>query len=264
MEDLVKGLNQKLSETKRILIASHQIASRELEMQGYDFGWLSQYYEFMSFSHLYLNSTTEKSIEYRTVSSIKHQVDNLINDGMPLNKIIVEFPYISPEFNKTLNNGETKFNKVIFFSRICALLSNNDLKWVKSFDKDTEMATARTSDIQQGTEHIEIFENSRAIANKIRAVLKQKVGGIKTGVLYTDDGQGKCGFESDTWDDFKAGKGITLHIPKRNESNFALTRTINEAIEVVLDEIRQEPSQSVRNTAGGVILMSGILTYLLI
>lgn len=257
----MKGLSEKLSESNRILIAHHDIATLTLQNQGYEFTILSKYYDFISFAHQYLVDSMDIAVKLRTISSLKQQVDSLIKDGMPPNKIVVEFSYLSPRF--ITHNGATKFDTLNFFTRVCELLSNDGLKWDKSFDKETAMATAKSKNVEEGKEHVLIFENSRAIVNKVRAVLKQKVAGIKTGILYRDDVLGKCGFESDTWEDFKPSKGVMLSIPKRNNTDFALTRTLSEAIEVTLDEIKQDPSHSTRSTVSAIILVGGILACLM-
>lgn len=56
----------------------------------------------------------------------------------------------------------------------------------------------------------------------------------------TDDFRGDCDREEDTFADFKGIPGVKLQLPVRKESNYPLLRTLNEAIELSLDEIRQE------------------------
>lgn len=87
---------------------------------------------------------------------------------------------------------------------------------------------------------IHVIDSSRSIANKVRFAMKRGLTGVAMDFLDFDDVFGKCGIDNDTFEDFKPIEGVTLKFPKRTDPTFLLLRTVNEAIDVTMDEIKQE------------------------
>jgi hypothetical protein len=60
--------------------------------------------------------------------------------------------------------------------------------------------------------------------------------------IDTDDFQGDCdgSINFDTFSDYRAKPKVKLNIPKTTEKNYPLLRTLNDAIVITLDEMRQE------------------------
>lgn len=60
--------------------------------------------------------------------------------------------------------------------------------------------------------------------------------------IDTDDFSGECddSFYFDTFNDFRAKPKVKLNIPKRVEKNYPLLRTLNDAIVITVDEMKQE------------------------
>lgn len=67
--------------------------------------------------------------------------------------------------------------------------------------------------------------------------------------IDTDDFQGECdnGMNFDTFSDYRPKPKVNLKIPKRTEKNYPLLRTLNEAIEITLDEMTQEINLDISN-----------------
>lgn len=67
--------------------------------------------------------------------------------------------------------------------------------------------------------------------------------------IDTDDFNGECddSINFDTFSDFRSKPKVKLNIPKRTGKNYPLLRTLNEAIEITLDEMTQEISLDISN-----------------
>lgn len=82
-----------------------------------------------------------------------------------------------------------------------------------------------------------ILESSRSIANKVRFAVKRGLAGVAAVHMQFDDYLGVCAKNDDTFVDFQPAESAILNIPQRNDSTFPLLCTINEAIDLTLDEI---------------------------
>lgn len=67
--------------------------------------------------------------------------------------------------------------------------------------------------------------------------------------IDTDDFNGECdnGLNFDTFSDYRPKPKVKLNIPRRTERNYPLLRTLNEAITITLDEIKQEMNLDISN-----------------
>lgn len=68
----------------------------------------------------------------------------------------------------------------------------------------------------------------------------------------TDDFLGECDdkINFDTFNDYRAQPKVKLNIPKRTEKNYPLLRTLNDAIAITLDELKQEEDLIKENEIG--------------
>lgn len=174
-----------------------------------------------------------KYIDYINISDMEI-INRLIESGVSSGKIIF---HIILQGYERLSNDEISFyvDNYKEYNQICQTLSKD--VWKRSYDGSNCIAEKIYKN-----EHLNWiiqYDCSRLIANKIRKAMKQNLAGILISYLSSDDSIGKCGIESDTFDDFNSTDGVTLHLPKRNYTTFSALHTINEAIEITLDEMDQ-------------------------
>lgn len=196
--------------------------------------------DFSAIFHLYPHlKDTKEALKAYSFSNLTESFDDLLRIDTHLQteryKIVVGFEFDAPEF--ITSNDDTKFNGFVDYNTICGLLSNEN--WQKSFDGESGLAIAKCKKDEEGEEISIVFESSRSIVNAMKYALSRDFGGAMTGLLQKDNVQGK-GFDADTWDDFEPGAGIQLNIPQRNDPTFSLLKTINDAIDVTLDESYQQ------------------------
>lgn len=174
-----------------------------------------------------------KYIDYIQISDMEI-INKLIESGVSPEKVIF---HIFLQGFERLSNDKISFyvENIKDYNEICYTLSKDI--WKRSYDGSNCIAEKKYEN-----EHLNWiikYDCSRLIANKIRQSMKQNLAGILISYLSSDDFVGKCGIESDTFDDFKSVAGVTLHLPKRNVTTFSALHTINEAIEITLDEMDQ-------------------------
>lgn len=233
---LISGLKDRLSD--HTLTSTYTIGS---DIKAYHFPELSKFYDLVTILHSYnkVNSTSD-ALKARDFNYITKNIDTLISMGVPASKIVLGLPYDSPKFITTLSTSESRFSELVDYNTICRLLSSNNGKnWHKSFDSDAGLAIAQSKQYLNDEIYSIVFESSRSIANKLRFAMKQGLSGAMTDLIHKDDIHGKCeGFDSDIWSDFKPVYG--WEIPERNDSTLPLLKSINEAIEVTLDEMHKD------------------------
>lgn len=171
-------------------------------------------------------------------------------------KIVLGIPFYGRTF-VTTNEGNlgdvsddqgfkgpfTRENGFLGYNEICALLSNQSLGWTKSFDEGTNQAIIRLHDEAKGETKVVTYDDSRAIANKMRFAAEKSLGGVMVWSVDTDDFLGECQVDSsvtETFIDFGKTPGVELSIPKRISGNYPLLRTINEGLILAEEELDQE------------------------
>lgn len=235
---LLRALKEKFKRSDLLLTATIQV-SKDILKKKFDFATLSKAFDFISFAHMYAEiSSPEFTFKtasiHRSSKTVKENLKKLIESGVPASKVIMYLHLGGPKFvqdssKKNLDN----YHSQLKYNDICDNLSD-PTKWEITYVDDIEMC-ARLDE----TEGI-VYENSRAFANKVRYGIREGFAGVITGVINDDDFLGKCKENNDTFEDYKPIQGVTLNIPERSGITFPMIRTINEAIEVTLDEIRQE------------------------
>lgn len=160
----------------------------------------------------------------------------------------VDFLLIHPNFTENLIKMRVPKSKMIMtiefgsgnfgYYAACDLFMKNE-GWKKSYDSKIGSAVA-----SRGTEGGQIkrilFPSSRSVANLVQRAVRKNLAGVMAYTIDSDDSQGKCTIDNDTFNDFGMNQGVKLHIPTRTNINFPLLRTINEAITVATEQLKQE------------------------
>lgn len=63
---------------------------------------------------------------------------------------------------------------------------------------------------------------------------------INYSAVNDDDFLGRCGLDTNTFEDFKASEEVIFNIPNRTNAKLPLLKTVNEAVILTLDEIQQQ------------------------
>lgn len=204
--------------------------------KDFDFKSWAKSINFINLIHKQIWTTIEMTDRELNTKNVEMNVKKLIAAGIPADKITIELPLKGAEFDMNIVYG-INFIKFIGYNDTCKkLLEDEAANWQGSYIDNSDLAILQNDNISQAI----VFESSRSIANKIRFAVKLGLAGAITGPIYLDDYNGDCIIDADTFGDFQPAPGITLHIPQRKSQSFGLIRTINEAIEITLDEIRQE------------------------
>lgn len=259
---LLNDLQRKLNETSHLLTSSY-IVGNGSDISESDFPALIDACDFVAIFHGYLNvNNAFDAYKARQKALIEEFFDNILkNINSMSHKILIGLPFASPE---CVLNPKAFLYKMIGYNVVCDIITKRNNSRLDRDFKPIDLAYTLQFDSKTKINSEIVFECSRSIANKIRFAMKRRLGGTMISSLHDDDVDGKCGFEVDTWHDFKSSKTVTLHIPVRNNTTFTLLRTINEAINVTLDEIQQDTSHSTRHLVSGMVLVSGFLAYLLV
>lgn len=195
---------------------------------------LLQSYEKMdNFDEVYKEADAFKLL---SISNVQNNIEELIDSGVPPSKIIAGILLDGPTFKAT-SDGESKFDGLIKYNEMCKENKsdiNGKTNW-KQYDGGFDSSVLSKSDDQYNV----VIENTRSIANKVRFTIKKGLAGIAAFNIQYDDFEGYCFIPRDTFDDFKT-ESVTLTFPKRTDPTFPLLRTINEAIDVALDELNLE------------------------
>lgn len=255
---LVKELKDELK-PHNLLLTSAIGASKKVIDEAYNVRELSKYLDFLHImcydyggswdKRITANAPLHSEDDLNVETTIKH----LIKLGASPSKIVMGVPFYGRTFITNLdgNYGDasvdtafqgpfTRENGFLGYNEICAMLSNRSSKWTTTWDSGTTQGIARFRDELTGETKVVVYDSTRSIANKMRFAMQNKLAGVMTWSIDTDDFLGDCDVEQETYDDFGGTAGVKLTLPKRVNSNYPLLRTINEGIIIALDEIDQE------------------------
>lgn len=186
----------------------------------------------------------------------KFTIDYIIKAGAHPSKIVLGVPFYGRTF-VTKNEGYlgdasddqgfkgpfTRENGFLGYNEICTELSNTSSNWTRTFDEATNQAIIRLRDEDKQETKVVTYDDSRAIANKMRFAVEKSLGGIMVWSIDTDDFLGECQVDSsltETFVDFGKVPGVQLSIPKRINANYPLLRTVNEGLILAEEQIDQE------------------------
>lgn len=166
-------------------------------------------------------SELSKSVDFLHVH--RNFTESFIKAGVPKSKIVLAIEFM----------GRGNFG----YYTACDLLSKND-GWEKIYDSKIGAAIKRKTEI--GRIKIIVVASSRSVANDVRYAVRSNLAGVMAYTIDSDDSQEKCGIDTDTFNDFGSTEGVTLPIPNRKNNTFPLLRTINEAVTLAVEEMKQE------------------------
>lgn len=227
--------------------------------EAYDVRALSQYLDFFHIMCYDYGGSWDRKITANAplksddFLNVEFTIDYLIKMGASPSKIVMGLPFYGRTFITELdgNFGDassdvgfqgpyTRENGFMGYNELCALLSNPASGWTKSYDVGTQQGVARHHDVDSGETKVAIYDSTRSIAIKTRFAMRHNLAGAMVWSVDTDDFMGDCDIEQGTYAEFGNVAGVLIAIPKRVNTNYPLLRTINEAIIISLDEIRQE------------------------
>lgn len=187
--------------------------------------------------------TINDILKAKSISHLKDTFNDVIKLSVPPAKIIMGLHFGGTEFKNledTTNIFEVK-NTDLAYSGFCHLLSNNmKLRWNRSFDVENSLAVSRFENSETGEIRVIVFDSSRSIANKISFAMQNNLSGIKIDVINTDDVEGSCELDQDTFDDFHPFHSAYLRNVTRIDSNFPLLRTINTVLVMYSPKLPKE------------------------
>lgn len=255
---LVKELKDEFWKYNLILTSAIGASKNTIDL-AYDVKKLSLYLDFMHIMCYDYGGSWDKRVSANApltsndVLSVQYTVQYLIELGASPSKIVMGLPFYGRTFLTSLkgNFGDesndigfqgpyTRENGFLGYNEICDMLTDRLSGWESYYDIPTAQAVARKRDDGEGQTKVVIYDSTRSVASKIRFMVRQKLAGAMVWSVDTDDFRGECDLSDDTYADYKPEAGVRLSVPKRINSNYPLLRTINEAIVVAEDELRQE------------------------
>lgn len=235
---LLKDMHKEFQKHNLMLTASFS-AEKEILAQDHYYVKMSEYLNFMHFTLLFASEKglPNQVINQLGISAFKFLITTLIGLGVPSKKIIVGLKFGGLENNVVSRYALTDLG----YDQICNELSNDEAKrWYKHFDDNEGLAIAKQMDEEIPFFHrIFIFENTRSIANRMRLVVEMDLGGAMAVLINSDDFNGICGMDKDTYEDFNMTENL-MNFQLQNDSKFPLLQTINDAIAVASDKMFQE------------------------
>lgn len=230
-------MNEEFQKHNLMLTASFN-GEKETLAQDHHYVKMSEYLNFMHFTLLYAteNGQPDQVTNQYGISNFKFLITTLIGLGVPSKKIVVGL-----KFGGLDNNVVTGALTDLGYDQMCNEMSNDEAKrWHKHFDDNEGLAIAKQLDEVIPFYHrIFIFENTRSIANRMRLVVEMDLGGAMAVVINSDDFNGKCGMDLDTYEDFNMEDKL-MNFQLQSDSKFPLLQTINDAIAVASDKMFQE------------------------
>ncbi|XP_055305054.1 uncharacterized protein LOC129569877 isoform X2 [Sitodiplosis mosellana] len=236
----VAALKTSFEESNLLLTATINIPET-FNHAKYDFEKLSESLEFMNVVHQYTRPTVTYKIDDATksleISNDKAKLERMLGTGVASEKVVLGVHFTGPAFALTAYGKEydAEFQNIHGYGSICKAQSTQPERWERSYTNTRVPILRKTGNVNL----VIAIENSRSIANKVRLAIKYGLGGIAPNSIVYDDFDGKCDVY-DTFDDFIPKEGILLDIPQRTGNSIPLLRTINEAISLTLDELKQE------------------------
>lgn len=241
---LLKNLKESFDqEDSKLLLTSSFSISRKFLANNFDFAALVEYLDYVHLLPIDFDTDTLDKYDISTVSeelntfSVQEKVDNLIESGVPVYKIIMGVMFGGLSFYSSLSDISQNFDKLNGYSTICETITADG--WLIYYESEIDFNYALYKNEEKNEKKIIIYGKSRMIANQMRFMVRRNLAGTAAVTIDRDDFKGKCPLENYTFEDFVTDEGISLDYPERNETTFPLLRTINEAITVSLDELFQ-------------------------
>lgn len=119
-------------------------------------------------------------------------------------------------------------------------MSNTSTEWKSNWDVESSEALAKVKTLNDT--RVVSYDSPRSIANKVRYAVQKGLGGVMVWSIDTDDFQGDCdeSLNADRFNDFRTKPKVKLNFPRITSKTYPLLRTLNDAIVLSIDEMRQE------------------------
>lgn len=208
-------------------------------MEVFDYPAISEYSVFIHFQITFSYNPVrdlECSLNFYTCKKLLYAAEQLINSSISSERILMDISFSGLELDVDKNS------KAISATErgndfICREISDfHNSNYNKTYYSESGAGVA----IHTQKDRVFMYDSSRVIANKIRFVMRNNLGGAFISSPISDDREGKCEFDDDTYDDYNSISGVELNIPIRLNKEFYFIKFVNESIYVALDEIEQE------------------------
>lgn len=209
--------------------------SKHFNADNYDFGALSNHIDYLIFKQSYSRRfgksySVADALSDRKLELIQRNINDLIESGVPAEKLVLQHIFESPMTQKANNtipgHGFKSFNV------LCCEYEDTSI-WEQSIG-DVGSVILRSK-----TAHMTIvFETTRRIANEVKFGVQRGLAGFMTGDIDMDDifGLKCCRIAADTFDDFVTNDSVRLNVPFERNVKFPLLNTIHIAINILLNE----------------------------
>lgn len=196
--------------------------------------------------------------------NVQSTIEYLVSRGASPAKLVLGVPFYGRSFI-TLPGGDgrlgdpatdpamgfggpyTKENGFLGYNELCTLLDDPDAGWHRTYDVATHQGVARWLNRTSGAWHVVTYDSLRSVAAKARFAVQHRLAGAMVWSVDTDDFHGNCEVEKDIYADF--GRAARA---QRNFVNFPLLRTLNEAIVLAGDEMRQAEAEAENEIPHGI------------
>lgn len=220
---LIQELNEEFKLYNLTLTASFS-GLKETLADALDYHSMFEFFEFIQFTMSnYIDLFTENATKKFGVSDLDDTIERIIKLGIPRKKVVIGI--------FQFGGAEADVLKAAYVSRPCEEIKNSAALHCP-YKKNILGDRIRDGRID--------FEPARSVANKIRMIVKRRLLGVMTTVIYMDDLLGRNELESNTFDDFRPIQGVTLNIPKCINVHYPLLKTINLSIRITRDELDQQ------------------------
>ncbi|XP_058065750.1 probable chitinase 2 [Anopheles bellator] len=254
---LVRELSQ-VFKKNNLLLTSAIGAGKDTINSAYDVKALSKYLDFLHIMCYDYNGSWNRQIgpnaplTSKDFLNVEYTIEYLLDLGAPSSKLVLGLPFygrtfVSPKARALLGDvanevgfpgPSTKENGFMGYNEVCEELKRNPSDWTLSWDAAAaEMVATKSNDT---VSQVVVYDNTRSIANKVRFAVRQKLAGLMVWSVDTDDFNGLCEPETDTYVDFGDRDKVTLSIPRPVSGKYPLLKTISNAIVVATDELTQE------------------------
>ncbi|XP_055628693.1 probable chitinase 2 [Toxorhynchites rutilus septentrionalis] len=254
---LVKELSQ-LFKRNNLMLTSAIGAGKDTIDSAYDIKTLSKYLDFLHIMSYDYNGSWNRKIgpnaplQSRDVLNVEYTIEHLLALGAPSSRIVLGLPFYGRTFvtsskrakmgdesdEKGFSGPSTKENGFMGYNEVCEAIKQNPDGWNVSWD--SEACEAIATMVEGNTTKVVIYDSTRSIANKVRFAIRQNLAGLMIWSVDTDDFNGLCDPEKETYADFGDHDNIKLNIPPPVKQKYKLLKTVNDAIVVATDELNQE------------------------
>ncbi|XP_050090378.1 probable chitinase 2 [Anopheles aquasalis] len=242
-----------------LLLTSAFAASKTVIDEAYDIPALSNYLDFLHIMCYDYHGTWDGKVGPNAplassdFLSVEYTIKHLLNLGAPANKIVLGLPFYGRTFvSRIVGAGmgddaeevgfpgpATKENGFMGYNEFCEELKRNPNDWRLTWDAvSAEMVATKSNDTAS---QVVVYDSTRSIATKVRFAMRHNLAGLLAWSIDTDDFNGLCKPELDTYEDFIIKGNISrFTIPPPVSGKYPLLKTINNAIVVASEELAQE------------------------